>query len=223
MNRLHELGTVAVTPAAVPFRVHTVHTRGPLVSTVTRRLIAVSQWVLLVLGLGCGGYWASHQAATWLLNTRYQERWTTPAAAGLPTTPVTSPSSGSVIGRIEIPDVGVNALIFGGVDESDLDRGVGHIPGTPLPGTGGNVSLAGHRDTHFRGLRSIQVGQSIRVTTDLGSHNYRVTATSVVAPEDIHVLDTREADELTLVTCHPFTFVGAAPERFIVHAEKLPD
>lgn len=128
-----------------------------------------------------------------------------------------------MIGRIEIPDVGINALILEGVDKPELDRGVGHIPGTPLPGNRGNVSLAGHRDTHFRGLRSIQIGQAIRVTTDLGSHNYRVTATSVVAPEDIHVLDTSEADELTLVTCHPFTFIGAAPERFIVHAEKLPD
>jgi sortase A len=98
---------------------------------------------------------------------------------------------------------------------------VGHIPGTALPGDEGNIGLAGHRDTFFRKLRDIQPDDEIRVVTPDGTYLYRVQGTNVVWPRDTWVLDDEGEPLLTLVTCYPFTYIGSAPQRFIVRAVEL--
>jgi len=131
--------------------------------------------------------------------------------------------AGSPLGRIEISSIGLMAMVMEGVDGRTLRHAVGHIPGTPLPGQQGNVALAGHRDTFFRGLRNIHKGDGITLTTLHGSFRYRVESTEVVEPQDTRVLSATTADILTLVTCYPFYFVGPAPRRFIVRAHKIPE
>lgn len=131
-------------------------------------------------------------------------------------------TAGSLIGRIEIPRIGLTAVVLEGTDEASLLRGVGHIPGTPLPGSRGNIALAGHRDSFFRPLRNISKNDSITVTTREGSYRYRVESTQVVGPEDIDVLKASMQPVLTLVTCYPFYYVGPAPRRFIVRATAVP-
>jgi len=147
-----------------------------------------------------------------------------PAAAGrTPHTarsgggPVTPPA-GSILGRIEIARIGVSAIVRTGSDARTLQLAVGHIPGTAWPGENGNVGLAGHRDTFFRRLRDIEPDDRIRIVTPSASYDYRVQRTDIVAPADVWVLDDTTEPSLTLVTCYPFTYVGAAPERFIVRA-----
>jgi sortase A len=129
--------------------------------------------------------------------------------------------AGSPLGRIEIGAIGVAAMIMEGVDGRTLRHAVGHIPGTPRPGQPGNVALAGHRDTFFRGLRNIHKDDAITLTTLHGSYRYSVDSTQVVEPEDIKVLASTADDFLTLVTCYPFYFVGPAPQRFIVRAHRI--
>ncbi len=136
--------------------------------------------------------------------------------------PVAAPDKHGVVGRLEIPRLGVSVMVVEGVDDSDLKRAVGHIPGTALPGEPGNVGIAGHRDTFFRPLRSIQRDDTITVSTLQGAYRYRVVSTNVVRPEDIQVLYPTGRDSLTLVTCFPFEYVGSAPKRFIVRAERAP-
>jgi sortase A len=131
-------------------------------------------------------------------------------------------SEGSPLGRIEISAVGLTTMILEGTEEGTLRRAVGHIRGTTLPGQRGNVALAGHRDTFFRGLRDIRVNDEITLTTLSGSYHYRVDSTKVVKPEETEVLKDDGDDTLTLVTCYPFNFVGSAPERFIVRARRIP-
>jgi sortase A len=131
------------------------------------------------------------------------------------------PAKGSTIGRLEIPRLGVSAIIRTGSDARTLQLAVGHIPGTAFPGEEGNVGLAGHRDTFFRRLRDIRNDDEIRLTTSDGVFNYRVERTSVVKPKDVWVLKRTEYPALTLVTCYPFTYIGNAPERFIVRATRL--
>lgn len=128
---------------------------------------------------------------------------------------------GAPLGRIEIGAVGLAAMIMEGVDDGTLRRAVGHIPGAPLPGQQGNVALAGHRDTFFRGLRKIKVNDEINLTTLAGSYRYRVDATKVVKPEETDVLKDSNEDVLTLVTCYPFDYIGSAPMRFIVRASRV--
>lgn len=142
----------------------------------------------------------------------------TPAAISFPEL-----ATGDPIGRLRIPDVDLDAAILEGDDEDVLHRAVGHLSDTPLPGAGGVVALAGHRDTFFRNLRHVEVGQRVELETRWGPYTYEVRATRVVDPEDLWVLEGPVAGEvLTLVTCHPFDFVGPAPRRFIVWATRAP-
>jgi sortase A len=127
----------------------------------------------------------------------------------------------SALGRIEISAIGLDTMIMEGIDAKTLRRAVGHIPGTPLPGQRGNIVIAGHRDTFFRPLRNIHKDDEITLTTLAGSYRYRVDWIKVVGPEDTAVLDNSDAETLTLVTCYPFYFVGPAPKRFVVRAQRV--
>ena len=113
-------------------------------------------------------------------------------------------------------------MILEGTDAKTLRRAAGHIPRTAVPGQQGNVAIAGHRDTFFRGLRNLLKDDEITLTTLNGTYRYRVDSTKVVEPEDIWVLDHSDNAILTLVTCYPFYFVGPAPQRFIVRAHRSP-
>jgi len=84
----------------------------------------------------------------------------------------------------------------------------------------GNIGISGHRDTFFRPLRNIRENDAITLTTPRGEFRYRVVSTRVVPPDDMSVMDDDGGEILTLVTCYPFYFVGAAPNRFIVRAER---
>jgi sortase A len=129
---------------------------------------------------------------------------------------------GFPLGRLEIGAIGREVMILEGTEDETLRRAVGHIPGTSLPGQDGNVAIAGHRDTYFRGLRNIQKDDEITLTALNGSYRYRVDLIRVVEPEDVEVLDDSDESVWTLVTCYPFYFVGAAPQRFIVRARRSP-
>jgi sortase A len=95
---------------------------------------------------------------------------------------------------------------------------VGHLPDTPLPWEEGNSALAAHRDTFFRPLTDVTIGDPIRLTTPRGGFEYRVGEILIVEPGDVWVLEASDRPTLTLITCYPFTYVGLAPRRFVVRA-----
>ena len=133
---------------------------------------------------------------------------------------------GGVIGEMEVPRLGLKVIVVQGDSPGILRRAVGHIRETALPGESGNVALTGHRDTFFRPLRNIQSGDVITFKTLDAEFRYRVESTAVVAPSDISVMQASRERTLTLITCFPFYYVGAAPNRFIVRARQvglLPD
>lgn len=130
----------------------------------------------------------------------------------------TRPHPGDVLGRIEIPRIRLSAIVLEGSDSHMLRIGAGHIQGTALPGTMGNIGIAAHRDTFFRPLQEIRRKDIIALMTRHSIYHYQVESTEIVDPNDIHALRGTRDPELTLVTCYPFRYVGAAPKRFIVHA-----
>lgn len=138
-----------------------------------------------------------------------------------PIPPEVAPHEGQVIGELEIPRLGVSVIVVEGAESGDLKHAVGHIIGTSLPGESGNVGIAGHRDTFFRPLRFTQRGDKIALRTLRGTYRYRVISTTLVQPTDVQVLNPIGRDALTLVTCYPFYYLGRAPQRFIVRAERL--
>jgi LPXTG-site transpeptidase (sortase) family protein len=125
------------------------------------------------------------------------------------------------LGRIEIPRIGVRAIVREGTDDETLALAVGHVRGTARPGENGNTVLAGHRDTFFRGLRDIRMNDRVRLVVPPRIYEYRVVSLEVVAPDATRVLDPTKDEELTLVTCYPFQYIGHAPNRFIVRAARV--
>ena len=144
-----------------------------------------------------------------------------PEADSAPNVLKTTFETGAPIGRLKIPRLGLDVVVAEGDDEKTLKVGVGHLPDTPLPWQQGNSALAGHRDSFFRPLRDIQVGDDIHLTTAHGTLRYRVTRHTAVDPSELWVLDPSPTAALTLITCYPFDYVGPAPRRFIVHAERV--
>jgi sortase A len=130
-------------------------------------------------------------------------------------------ANGDVIGEMMIPRLELKTIVAQGESPKILRRAVGHVPGTAMPGQPGNVALAGHRDSFFRSLRGIQLGDAISIKTPDGEFEYQVESIAVVMPTDVQVLQPSPGNVLTLVTCFPFYYVGAAPKRFIVRARQI--
>jgi sortase A len=131
------------------------------------------------------------------------------------------PISGEVVGQIQVPRLNLKAVIVEGDSGEVLNKAIGHIPGTAMPGEWGNVALAGHRDRLFRPLREILQGDLITIESPRGSFAYEVETTFVVAPTQTDVLHSANRNELTLITCFPFNYVGSAPNRYIVRAREV--
>lgn len=134
----------------------------------------------------------------------WQPAWESPADA--------------VLAILRIPGIALEVPVNYGTDELVLLRGAGLVEGTGLPGSNGNVAIAAHRDTFFRALKDLALGDQIELVMLDRTQTYVVTDLSVVEPTDVHVLDDIGEPVLTLVTCYPFYFVGNAPKRFIVRA-----
>ena len=127
---------------------------------------------------------------------------------------------GDMLGRLDIPRIGLSVAVLQGTSSRTLRLGAGHIPGSPLPGTIGNSAIAAHRDTFFRALKDIREQDEIQFQTAAGLFRYQVDWVKVVEPDDISVLAASTEAEITLVTCYPFYFLGAAPKRFVVRAHR---
>lgn len=178
--------------------------------------------ILIGAGLVLVGW---HAADTTWTDLR-QRQWASAVTASgdIATTRVaredTRVAIGDPLGIIEIPRVGLRAVVLEGDDDEVLRRAVGHLPDTPLPWEAGNSALAGHRDTFFRGLRHVRAGDVLRLETPAGSFAYEVAETFIVDPDALWVLDPTPDRVLTLITCYPFTYVGPAPRRFVVRARE---
>jgi sortase A len=125
------------------------------------------------------------------------------------------------LGRLVVPDASVSVMLLEGTDELTLNRAVGRIEGTARPGEAGNLGVAGHRDSFFRGLRHVRMGHSLSLTTLEGIAHYEVESIVIVEPSDVEVLEPTDYPSITLVTCYPFYFVGDAPKRYIVHGRQV--
>lgn len=127
----------------------------------------------------------------------------------------------TALALLEIPRLNLASAILPGDSEAVLAVAIGHLPDTPKPWEPGNSALAGHRDGLFRPLRNIRLGDEIRIRSEQGDQIYRVSETKIVMPDDLSVLRPTSTPTLTLITCYPFNFIGNAPKRFIVHAERV--
>ena len=124
------------------------------------------------------------------------------------------------VGKIKIDNIGLSHIILGGDNNQGLNFGVSHLSKTPNPGENGNICLSGHRDTYFNKLQKTQLQDIIEIEHLNGIDRYKVKDIEIVSPEEIKWLDASDENFLTLITCYPFNYIGDAPMRWIVRAEK---
>ena len=131
---------------------------------------------------------------------------------------IKQPKAGEVIGSLWIPKLKRTIDIIEGTDAKQLKRGAGHYAGSVLPGVSDNSVLAGHRDSVFRNLGELKLGDLLHVQTDYGKFVYEVHKIRIVGGNDKTVIVPTDDAVLTLSTCYPFRYVGNAPKRYIVQA-----
>lgn len=189
-----------------------------------RRWVRWPELVLAAVGLTLLGSWG---AQTWS-SRRFQaeaELRLERAAAAAPDPDargrVARATTTDGPARIAIVRLGLDAMIDEGLSSRVLDRAVGHLRSTAAPGADGNCVLAGHRDTFFGPLKDVRVGDVVRITTAEGRWDYRVTGRGVVSPHRTDLLRATDRPTLTLVTCYPFRWIGPAPMRLVVRAERV--
>lgn len=184
---------------------------------------------LFVFGAACLIFYSLVTVQTWRYQRAAKAKVAQMVSAQHPAELVEAPpavsrplTAGELIGRVDIPRLKLSAAVAEGDDKKTLGKAVGHLPETPLPWhRKGNVAFAAHRDGLFRPLERIRLNDDVRVVTPRGEYHYRVTRTHIVDPDDVWVLAQTQTPTITLITCYPFSFVGNAPQRFVVQAELI--
>jgi sortase A len=126
---------------------------------------------------------------------------------------------GEILGILQLSSIGEELPIVKGVSDEALERGVGYYEGTALPDQQNQIVLSGHRDTVFKRLGELQIGDEVIVEMPYGKFTYIIEETFVVEADDRTVIrPTAPIEKLTITTCYPFNFIGNAPQRYIVNA-----
>lgn len=189
---------------------------------------------LLVLGIGCIGYALFNiNAESLAVSAAYLD---IPSVVATP--PVTSvvssgestsqvplysryPAKGEVIGSLSIPALKQKFPVVEGTGDDDLKRGVGHFSQSVLPGEQDNCVLSGHRDTVFASLGKLKVGDRLIAQTTAGTFTYRIRRIRIFHKDDTTIIVSTDHAVLTVSTCYPFHFVGAAPDRYVLIADLV--
>ena len=186
-------------------------------------MVRAISYILVGFGLTLAGFgvytvWKSHQA-----EQQAEQQWDTLTRTEQqqPVKPIHRVPKGEAFAKLSIPRLDSHWIVIEGADKSELRLGPGHLIQTALPGSRGNRVIAGHRDTQFRVLQKVKIGEDISVEIEGRTFVYRVTDRHVVSPTDTHPLKPTPTSSLTLVTCYPFYYVGPAPKRFVIRAELV--
>ena len=203
--------------------------RGSTAATIPKVLTAIHRMTLAVGG--CLLAWPLIVSVESAYAQWSGQRELAQATPGPQETVVAAPKSGKArvparpkgtpLGEFELPRLKLSYVLLEGTDNRTLDKSIGHVEGTGLVGEAGNIGIAGHRNTHFRKLEWVRRGDEILLSKAGQKYSYKVEWIRLVSPSSVQVLDPSHGPAITIVTCFPFEYVGAAPLRLIVRA--LPE
>lgn len=135
-----------------------------------------------------------------------------------------APSMSETVGILHIPKLDSDLPIVEGTDEDELEKGVGHYKGTAYPLQNDQIVLSGHRDTVFRRMGELEHGDVLTMKLPYGDFSYEIVDTKVVKADDLTIISPTAPDEiLTVTTCYPFSYIGSAPDRYIITAIPIPE
>lgn len=179
-------------------------------------------YLFISLGLGITGY-AGYQ----ILHSNIQAEISLKKAKGIVEEQegqvdesAFEPVVGEVLGLLSLPKIESELAIVEGTDPYELAKGVGHYKGSYFPGQGGQIVLSGHRDTVFKRVGELVLGDELVMKMPYGEVSYEIVNTKIVDADDTSIITLQnQEEELILTTCYPFEYVGDAPERYIIYAK----
>ncbi len=134
------------------------------------------------------------------------------------------PDTGEASGLLLIPKIEAELPIVEGTDPDDLEKGVGHYKDSFYPDEKGQIVLSGHRDTVFRKAGDLKLGDHLTVKMPYGDYTYEIVGTKIVSADDTSIITLQNSEEeLVLTTCYPFSYVGDAPDRYIIYAKRTDE
>lgn len=176
---------------------------------------------IIIIGLGVWQIFDSKQQTEVSLQEAKKIIKSQPQATSKKGDELYNPFVGETVGLLEIPRIDSELAIMEGTDPDDLEKGVGHFKGSYYPGENGQIVLSGHRDTVFRRLGELEIGDHLEVKMPYGDYEYKITSTRIVDADDTSIITLQKnEEELIVTTCYPFSYVGNAPERYIIYAKQ---
>ncbi|MFC4388814.1 class D sortase [Gracilibacillus marinus] len=176
-----------------------------------------------VVFLSIGGYqYFKIQAAENQAAQEAQQLLTQSKADGKQSPESFLPETGDAVGFLHIPVLDAALPIVEGTDPDDLEKGVGHYKTSAYPEQNDQIVLSGHRDTVFRSLGEVKIGDRFIVELPYGEFEYEMVDSKIVPADDTTVIkSTAPNEELVITTCYPFSFIGDAPDRYIIYAKPV--
>lgn len=191
-------------------------------------------WILIVCGAGLFGYnafqWWDQSSAAVIdpksaqsVSPEWDQRQPKPALKSGIKQNLPEVKAGEQVGELVIPRLGAIIPVVEDTTEEALENGVGLYEGygTVNPGETGHVVLSGHRDTVFRDVGKLKIGDRVYVRYGDYYFEYQIRKTWVTHAEDRTVIVPHPKPILSLTTCFPFDYVGDAPDRYIIRAELI--
>jgi sortase A len=176
---------------------------------------------LALAGLVLFGQGACIHAKAALAQVLLEKAFTETIASGRETRPWSWADTWPVA-RIEVKRLRASTIVLAGSSGQALAFGPGHVELTPDAGERGVAVYSAHRDTHFRYLKNVVIGDEIAVTRSDGrTFRYRADGTSVVRFDASGIDPLNDGYELVLSTCWPFDAVTPGPARYLVHATLI--
>jgi sortase A len=180
-------------------------------------------YLFILLGLGITGY-AGYQ----ILHSNIKAEQSLKEAKGMVEKQGVAvdestfePMDGEVVGLLSLPKIESELAIVEGTDPDELAKGVGHYKESFYPGERGQIVLSGHRDTVFKRVGELELGDELVMKMPYGEASYEIVNTKIVDADDTSIITLQDQEEeLILTTCYPFGYVGDAPERYIIYAKK---
>ncbi|WP_096439248.1 class D sortase [Alteribacter populi] len=135
---------------------------------------------------------------------------------------ISSTHEGEYIADLKIPALEKKFKVYWGTAEDSLNRGVGMFDSqyTTAPDKEKHTVLSGHRDTVFTELGTLEEGHILQVQYNAELYEYEIQDIWITDADDLTVIVEKDQPTLTLTTCYPFNYIGTAPERYVIQAEK---
>jgi sortase A len=174
--------------------------------------------VLLLAALWAGGNAAYIVVKAELAQYLLEKAWRT-SRAGAERIPPWPSADTWPVARLSFPQLGKELLVLSGASGRNLAFGPAHFSDSPWPGVGGSTFIAGHRDTHFKVLQDLPIGEEVALERLGVRRVFRVAATEIVHQDDAALLAGGAPNSLVLITCYPFDGLDpGTPWRYVVLA-----